>query len=48
MLHPFQSTRYVNGAQTQTTQIESIEINRGIKEEVLRERPPVTLGPKVY
>ena len=45
---PFQYSRYVSGSQIETTQVESVEINRGLKEQFLREKPPVALGPRVY
>ncbi len=48
VLQPFSVASYRNGSQIDATQVESIEFNRGIKEEFLRERPAATVNPKVY
>ncbi len=48
VLQPFRSARYVNGVLTEVVQLESVEINRGVKEEILRSKPPGKIGPKVY
>ncbi|GAH86877.1 unnamed protein product, partial [marine sediment metagenome] len=47
-VHPFQSVRYVNGIRVHTIRLESVEINRGVKEEILRDKPAARIGPKVY
>jgi len=48
MLLPFQFVRYVGSVRVQTTRLESVEINRGVKEEILGDKPPASIGPKVY
>ncbi len=48
VLMSFQGRRFVNGTEVELTQIETVEVNRGIKDEFLRERPAATVNPKVY
>lgn len=48
VLQPFRSARYVNGVLTEVIQLESVEVNRGVKEEILRRKPAGKIGPKVY
>ena len=48
VVQPFRLSRYVNGILTQVIELESVEFNRGISEEVLKRKPPVQMGPKVY
>jgi hypothetical protein len=48
VLFAFETTRYIDGVRTQITRYDSIEINRGVKETILHDKPAVRMGPKVF
>ena len=48
VLMPFQVRRLLNNTEVELTQIETVEVNRGIKDDFLLDRPAATAKPKVY